>query len=66
VSVIDLHLKDGDGGGAGREAAGRMYMKHHRNDGLSAFQSAPRSIGSLDRMKLLKTEKLEQVPVGML
>jgi hypothetical protein len=45
------------------EATGRTQMKQHRDDGLSAFHSGSRSIGSLGRKAPLETEKLEQVLV---
>jgi hypothetical protein len=45
------------------EATGRTQMEQHRDDGLSAFHSGSRSIGSLGRKAPLETEKLEQVLV---
>src|SRR5580704_8857703 len=41
------------------EATGRTQMKQHRDDGLSAFHSGSRSIGSLGRKAPLEAEMLE-------
>jgi hypothetical protein len=58
VLVIDRHPKY-----EYCKAAGRMNVIHHRNDGLSAFQSGSWSNGSFGRKEPLKAEKLEPLLV---